>query len=39
MELKGKIELIFFILSQLYIIYIVKKAIRSNETSDTDSKG
>lgn len=39
MEIKEKIELIFFIISQLYIIYIVKKAIRSNETSDTDPKG
>jgi hypothetical protein len=38
MAIKEKIELSFFIVSHLYIIYIVKKAIRNNETQNTDSK-
>lgn len=39
MEIKEKIELACFIISMLYIIYIVKKAIRNNETQNTDSEG
>ena len=38
MEIKEKIELVCFIVSMLYIIYIVKKAIRNDETSDTHPK-
>ena len=36
MEVKERIELIFFIFSMLYIIYIVRKAIKRNETQDSD---
>jgi hypothetical protein len=32
MEIKEKIELVCFIASMLYIIYIIKRAIKRNET-------
>lgn len=39
MEVKEKIELACFIASMLYIIYIIKKAIRNDEASDINPKG
>jgi hypothetical protein len=39
MEIKEKIELVCFIASMLYIIYIVKKAIRNDEASNTNPEG
>jgi hypothetical protein len=32
MEIKEKIELVCFIASMLYIIYIIKRAIKKSET-------
>jgi hypothetical protein len=38
MVTRDKIELTCFILTMLYVIYIIKKAIKDNETQNTDTK-